>query len=182
MLTANDRWWRKESCRQGFRKVEAASSEGVSRQRRYTWGQSRRLSSTGVGRFERLAGFTFAAKVADMLEGSIVCYLWRSEVSGMPTSDASAYIGLKIEPIYITRWILRSSKAKKFFFLHGIWDPITHWNCLNENCLDVLRRSSTSNNIHQFSCDDGLASAVKEDGELLDHVSSILWGILKTRS
>jgi len=136
----------------------------------------------GVGRFERLAGFTFAAKVADMLEGSIVCYLWRSEVSGMPTSDASAYIGLKIEPIYITRWILRSSKAKKFFFLHGIWDPITHWNCLNENCLDVLRRSSTSNNIHQFSCDDGLASAVKEDGELLDHVSSILWGILKTRS
>jgi len=71
------------------------------------------------------------------------------------------------------------STEKKFFF-YMTYEILLH--ILNENCLNVLRRSGTRNDIHQLSCDDGLASAVEENGELLDHVSSILRGILKTRS
>lgn len=40
--------------------------------------------------------------------------------------------------------------------------------------LTLLGGCSTSNNLDQFACDDGLTSSVEENLELVDHISSVL--------
>jgi hypothetical protein len=45
--------------------------------------------------------------------------------------------------------------------------------------LDVFRGSSTSNNIHEFGCDDRLSSSIVKDCELANHVTGVLGSVLE---
>ena len=42
----------------------------------------------------------------------------------------------------------------------------------------IFRRCGSRDNLHQFSCDDGLPGTIEEDLESGDHVSSVLRGVL----
>ena len=55
------------------------------------------------------------------------------------------------------------------------------WKLPNATRL-LLRGSGTSDNLNQFTSNDGLASAVEENLELGDHVTGVLGGVLKLHS
>lgn len=53
---------------------------------------------------------------------------------------------------------------------------------LFSHSLHVRRGSSTSDNLNQFSGNDGLSSTVEENLVLVDHLTSVLRGVLRELS
>ena len=46
----------------------------------------------------------------------------------------------------------------------------------------ILGRGSTSNNFHQLASNNGLTGSIVDDLEFVDHISSVLRGVLHERS